>query len=149
MDLNIYDKIKGVIGIEGIYDINFMCDTWPTYAEWFVNDQFSTDISVWKLGSPISHNPKESNPDQVIPPYLLFHSANDELLDVEQTNRYKRHLENITSVKLYLESLKGNHDGVLKEDAFYDIVSDFILSIETQSSLDSSSSEECQQTVRK
>lgn len=138
IDQATYNKIKGVVGIEGIYDIKFMCDTWPTYAEWFVNDQFTDDVSVWDQGSPISHNPKV-NPQVIIPPHLLFHSSNDELLDVEQTRRYKCHLEKITSVKLDIESLKGNHDGVLKEDAFYDLVSEFILSTEMQSSQDSSS----------
>jgi acetyl esterase/lipase len=126
---NTYHKIKGVIGIEGIYDIVFMCDTWPTYAEWFVNDQFTDDRLLWEQGSPISHDPKKSNPNEVIPPHLLFHSSNDELLDVEQTRRYKRHLEKITLVKLDTESLQANHDGVLEEDAFYNLVSDFIQSI--------------------
>lgn len=138
IDPNIYEKIRGVIGIEGIYDIKSMCDTWPTYAEWFVNDQFTSDISIWKQGSPITYNPKKSNPQEEVPPYLLFHSLNDELLDVQQTFQFNRHLENITLVKLDIESLKGDHDGVLKENAFYDRVSDFILSIEKQSRQDSS-----------
>lgn len=138
IDQNTYKRINGVIGLEGIYDIKLMCDTWPTYAEWFVNDAFTTDVSVWNQGSPRFYNPKKSNSEEKIPQYLLLHSCNDELLDVGQTTDYKTHLEGITNVKLDTQSLKGSHDGVLKEELFYRLAKQFILSIEIQSSQDSS-----------
>ena len=107
-----------------------MCDTWPTYADWFVKDAFTEDVSIWTNASPQSHNPKITAPEVLIPQFLLLYSMNDELLDLGQTTRFQSHLSSITTVSVDKGSLKGTHDGVLKEDRFYEVIKEFILSTE-------------------
>ena len=123
-----YSSIKGIVGIEGIYDIPFMCEKWPAYPEWFVENAFGKDREIWKQASPQYMVTQLEN----FIPYMLLFSDNDELLDKEQTTRYADSLRNkgYNRVSLDLTSLIGAHDGVLKEDALYSVIKDFVLEIE-------------------
>ena len=82
-----YNQIKGIIGIEGIYDIPLMVQTWPSYKDWFVVNAFGSNETVWKQASP-----KYMNPGRLDIPYLLLHSVNDELMDMEHTTSFSRYL---------------------------------------------------------
>jgi acetyl esterase/lipase len=127
----VYAAIKGVVGIEGIYDIPFMDQVWPAYKEWFIVSAMGPDIETWKDASPQFKNPSSSD----IPPYLILHSENDELLDVNQSLRFADHLKSkigASQVQVDVTSLTATHDQVLKEDAFYQIIQNFVRKIENE-----------------
>ncbi len=130
VDPQVYAAIKGVVGIEGIYDIPFMDHVWPAYKDWFIVNAVGPNVETWKDASPQFKNPGLSD----IPPHLILHSINDELLDIDQSLRFAKHLKcevGASQVQVNVTSLTATHDEVIKEDAFYQIIQNFVRKIET------------------
>src|SRR6185312_15107458 len=66
-DSSIRDQIRGVVGIEGIYDLVELVETWPSYID-FVSGAFGIDETIYKTASPQHYTPTVN-----IPPYLIIH----------------------------------------------------------------------------
>ncbi|KAJ3186652.1 hypothetical protein HDU85_007472 [Gaertneriomyces sp. JEL0708] len=125
------NAIKGVIGIEGIYDIPHLINVWPSYVD-FVEMAFTSDQSVWKDASPQYHSLTETKYD--LPPYLIIQSPEDELIEADHANRYYDHLRTFgTDVEL-LTSVKGTHFEMLKTKDFFQAIMDFIRRLEAAGS---------------
>ncbi|GES86985.1 alpha/beta hydrolase [Rhizophagus clarus] len=120
-------KIRGVIGVEGIYDLINLLESYPKYIE-FVQPAFGNDKNILKSVSPqyITLNTK-------IPPYLLIHSLDDELVDIDQSNNYFEHIKNSGGKIIEIEtSLKGNHDEVMQTDELIQKITEFIITQESR-----------------
>ncbi|CAG8734082.1 21823_t:CDS:1, partial [Cetraspora pellucida] len=121
------NSIRGIVGIEGIYDIPSLLERWPAYTK-YVEPAFGTDPEVYKSVSP-KYN---STNDTVIkiPSYLIVHSLEDELVDIEQANNFYKY---ITQIKInefsvdYQTGIKGTHDGILEERELEQRIVEFIL----------------------
>ena len=121
-------SIKGVIGIEGIYDIPKLIERWPEYSD-FVELAFTTDKHLWTNGSPQYF--KCNN----LPPYLILHSLEDELVNREQADAYYEHLQSFAKDPKTIEldmSVTGKHDPMLKEELLYQKVFEFVQKCEFQ-----------------
>ncbi|GBB86677.1 hypothetical protein RclHR1_13050006 [Rhizophagus clarus] len=126
-DPNLLGKIRGVIGVEGIYDLINLLESYPKYIE-FVQPAFGNDKNILKSVSPqyITLNTK-------IPPYLLIHSLDDELVDIDQSNNYFEHIKNSGGKIIEIEtSLKGNHDEVMQTDELIQKITEFIITQESR-----------------
>ncbi|KAJ3225708.1 Kynurenine formamidase [Chytriomyces hyalinus] len=124
-------RIKGYIGAEGIYDIPLLVKNFPTYKDWFIVDAFGEDeADAWALGSPtrlkaILHS---------MPPadHFIIQSVGDELVDVAQAKSWLDTLTNIKkaggsaldkwTLDYNVDQLSSNHDDVLKDPAFFELV---------------------------
>lgn len=88
-------SVRGVIGVQGIYDIPRLVETWKPYRA-FVEAAFGSYEQQggknWVYGSPqyllLPENYR-------MPPQLLIHSPEDDVLDGEQAERYRDHLRTI------------------------------------------------------
>ncbi len=78
-------QIKGFIGLEGIYDLPNLAETWPSYPEQFLNSAFGPQ-SLWAKASPQRRAMKSHAP------WLIIHSRQDELVDLKQSKDFKDHL---------------------------------------------------------
>ncbi|CAI2169065.1 8870_t:CDS:1 [Funneliformis geosporum] len=126
-DSNLLTNICGVIGIEGIYDLVNLLRSNPNYIE-FVEPAFGADEMILKSISPqyIAINSK-------IPPYLIIHSVEDELVEIDQSNNYLEHIKDCGAEIVEIEtSLKGKHDEIVQSDELIQRMVEFILNIESK-----------------
>lgn len=84
----LYDNkvVKGFIGIEGIYDIPALVTKWPGYKDQFISKEFGGS-DKWKSASPTLLTFKNKAP------WLVIHSEQDELVDVNQSAEFVQHLK--------------------------------------------------------
>ena len=98
-------RVRGFIGLEGIYDISNLVKVWPSYRSAFIQAEFGKDETKWPLASPTRLTLKSKSP------WLLIHSDADELVDVAQTTDFEKHLRtqgvSVESLKLKTESHFG------------------------------------------
>jgi len=99
---------KGFIGLEGIYDVPLLVQTWPTYREWFVDKAFTCE-STWDKGSPTHRHVV------IGAPWLVAHSAEDELVDMAQSTTFVKHLALEKVPAKLLDDLTGSHDEVISD----------------------------------
>jgi kynurenine formamidase len=76
---------KGLIGLQGIYDIPKLVKTWPTYRGGFIEKAFGKD-ALWPTASPTRL------PIKLKSEWLLVHAKGDELVDAGQTQNFMDHL---------------------------------------------------------
>ncbi|CAG8499768.1 12088_t:CDS:1 [Dentiscutata erythropus] len=125
----LFNSIRGIVGIEGIYDIPSLLERWPDYKKKFVEPAFGTDPEVYKSASPQYHSCNDAV--TTIPPYLIIHSLEDELVDIDQSNNFYEYVKQNCKVDegwVKLETgIKGTHYGILKEKELELGVVEFIL----------------------
>jgi kynurenine formamidase len=80
-------KVRGFIGLEGIYDIPSLIKVWPAYRDQFISAEFGNDPSRWSAASPTQLSAKNKSP------WLVIHSEKDELVDLAQSQEFVTHLE--------------------------------------------------------
>lgn len=99
---------KGYIGLSGIYDIPQLSARYPRYRDWFLTKVFSADESKWLGASPSQF--KYANKE----PWLLIHSAADELVEPKQTEDFAVVLkkQGVPTRVLRLEGL--SHEGTAR-----------------------------------
>ncbi len=97
---------RGFIGLEGIYDIPTLIKVWPGYRDWFIERAFGVE-EAWSIGSPTRRDVLIKSP------WLVIHSAEDELVDLEQSRDFAKHLANQgVNVRLN-DGVPGKHDEVI------------------------------------
>lgn len=123
-------SIRGVIMSEGIYDIDLLLQSFPTYKDWFIANTFGdcdsypgVDTSAYEL---------REGAERIR--WLILHSKGDTLVDVLQSQKMIARLQSFDSinrredgveVENYLELTK-DHNDVLMEDKYHEIVNSFI-----------------------
>lgn len=103
------EALCGFIGLEGIYDLQQLAITFPSYPKDFLNTTFGELPDKWRLASPqhLSLGLKK--------PWLLIHSQEDELVDVDQTKRFSVALSAKGIPVQYLVTPYGNHFGIVSQ----------------------------------
>ncbi|CAG8562341.1 7578_t:CDS:1 [Diversispora eburnea] len=118
------EYIKGVIGIQGIYDVYSLFQIWPEYIK-YIEPAFGKDELFYKKSSLTNNNIKGIDK---IPPYLIIHSKEDELVDVNQSYNYYLYLKNCGGINIeFNTSLKGNHEGILQTEELLKVIIEFIV----------------------
>ncbi|KAJ3075326.1 Kynurenine formamidase [Podochytrium sp. JEL0797] len=132
-------KMRGFIGVEGIYDIPLIVKNYPTYKDWFIVAAFGEEPgSGWVRGSPAlcqAFNPPLSSTIAHLVPHLVIHSPDDELVDVIQSRKWFDLLCGFRAatpgaenweLDFEAEKLVGKHDDVILSKEFFDYVSEWI-----------------------
>lgn len=122
--LDTYDVpfVAGAIGADGIYDITLLLATFPSYLD-FIGQGFGLKAQ-YDDDSPISKSATG------VPPVLLVHSMDDQLLDLAQTESMYRHLKRLgVAVTLDTTSVKGDHYAMIQSDDFCTAASHYIHSL--------------------
>ncbi|OMH83230.1 Kynurenine formamidase [Zancudomyces culisetae] len=140
-DLPISKRIRGVIGLCGIYDHTSLVDRYPDYLE-FTEMTFGTDRTKWNATAPM-HAPFSQADCEVMnslyPPtfrphgemmhhlkYWIIRSTKDELLDHQQSQDYFKHLQELKMENIRLvEEDYGTHFGALENDTLLKLFCDF------------------------
>lgn len=123
----LWGTIKGVIGVEGIYDIPRLVAVWPSYID-FIEMAFGTDQKTWVDASPQYH--RLSGNYHKLPPYLIIHSPEDDLIEVAHAERYVDHLKTLGGEVSLDTHVRGKHFEMLREKVFFDAVLKFIEDVE-------------------
>jgi acetyl esterase/lipase len=84
----VYSSLKGIISIQGLYDMVALNKQYPSYNEWIVQ-ALTTDEENWKLASPI-YQPISTEQK---PKFYIVQSPKDTLLDFEQTELFISYLK--------------------------------------------------------
>lgn len=147
----LHSAIRGVVGVEGIYDLRSLLEKWPSYRDFVIqgfgpiedpetpiqdsgpqeSDTQNSDLKedgpdVLIRGSPQGQDvPRGST--FVLPHYAIIHSKQDELVDPDQASNYSSYLEAIAKDKVVLEFGEwGTHDGMLQTAQFTETITKFI-----------------------
>lgn len=103
------EALCGFIGLEGIYDLEQLAVTFPSYREDFLITAFGESMKKWRLASP------QYLELTVQKPWLLVHSQEDELVDLDQSKRFSVALSARGVPVQYVVTPHGNHFGVVSQ----------------------------------
>ena len=103
------DSVRGFIGLEGIYDLQQLAISFPSYRQDFLRAAFGSDEAQWRRVSPqyLEHKLQR--------PWLIVHSLEDELVDVDQSKRFSVALTGRGVPVQYVVTPHGNHFGVVTQ----------------------------------
>ncbi|KAK0240234.1 Alpha/Beta hydrolase protein [Armillaria nabsnona] len=123
----ILNSVRCIIMSEGIYDIDTLIARFPSYRTWFIEAAFGgkpsySDYSVTRLAL----RTKSIR-------WFVIHSKGDTLIDTAQSEIMYQHLHELygTSADCFVNvdmvRLHADHNAILEEDAFVELVGDYIL----------------------
>ncbi|KAG6854620.1 hypothetical protein C0991_004222 [Blastosporella zonata] len=123
---HILQAVKGIVMSEGIYDIDLLLQSFPTYLDWFIRDAFGHCASYAAFSTTtfplISAHIK----------WLIIHSKGDTLVDMQQSETMYLHLCRLygsnasTRVFRVMDKFDQEHNDILRGQLYVDIVTDFI-----------------------
>jgi len=117
------NAVRGVALSEGIYDIDLLLQSFPTYKAWFISNTFGDKLS-YSSDSTISYPRRENGGD---PTWLIVHSSGDTLIDVVQSQAIYEHLESLKfKVTKDWKTLIMEHNDMLRTSQYSDLTGDFI-----------------------
>ncbi|KAG2158355.1 alpha/beta-hydrolase [Suillus bovinus] len=114
---------KAIIMSEGIYDIDILLSSFPTYRNWFIEAAFSPrstygEVSVTKMTPRMDYHHLR---------WFIVHSKGDTLIDEAQSEAMYQHLlRNVSHVTRNFEELVGEHNDILKGVEFVKLVGQYI-----------------------
>ncbi|KAG1754525.1 Alpha/Beta hydrolase protein [Suillus lakei] len=115
---------KALIMSEGIYDIDLLLSSFPTYRAWFIEDVFGrrstyVEASVTKMKPRAEYYHLQ---------WLIVHSKGDTLIDEAQSEAMYQHLLHyITHITRNFGDLIEEHDNILKGVEFVELVGQYII----------------------
>lgn len=101
------EAVKGFVGLEGIYDLPKLAERWPAYPDWFLKKAFG-GAENWAKASPARLSPLGKAP------WLVIHSEQDELVDLQQSKLFANWLEEKGVPAELLVIKTGAHDEVIR-----------------------------------
>jgi kynurenine formamidase len=110
---------KGVIGAEGIYDMEALIEEYSEY-EFFVEDAFGKDKVIWREASPVNLKYDSSLRVQ------LVQSTEDQLLSPRQTELMQAKLETTQVTVPPISWVKGTHGIAITTPSLFSVVKTFI-----------------------
>ena len=135
------DKIVLLVGIEGIYDLLLLDESFPDYAAWFLNAVFGSDKSKW-----IDYSFRDSSLVDMDAlkrvHHVILYSLKDELIDEKQGKFFVDFIKskgcfspaNLMcilcvggSVSYNDQVLTSSHDGVLLQSELFKHLADIIV----------------------
>ena len=124
--------VRGVIFSEGIYDIDTLLESFPTYRDWFIRetfgslptyDRYSTTRMILRDGTKHIR-------------WMILHSKGDTLVDILQSQAIYDHLQSFyggleggDQIAKNWDDLEEDHNAILQSGKYIQIVGDFISSI--------------------
>lgn len=132
VDVKLRAAIKGVICVDGIYDLSSLITEYPDYRG-FVTEAFGEDEGRWRRESPGTWEWKKQERGAKV---LVVHSKEDDLLSLRQPNEFIAHLR--TSIKgnddrtvdVDFETLRGSHDDLLRRTELPRLIADWVANSE-------------------
>ncbi len=123
--------IQGVILSEGIYNIDALLQSFPTYRDWFIADAFG-DLSNYNQHS-VTSMPLREGASHI--DWIIIHSRGDTLVDIRQSEGMYEHLQFLHEGNLLgrgrilknWDDLEDEHNAILQSGKFVQMVGDFIL----------------------
>ncbi|KAG1803653.1 alpha/beta-hydrolase [Suillus plorans] len=118
------NSTKAIIMSEGIYDIDLLLSSFPTYRDWFIEAAFGPrsayrEVSVTTMNPRIEYNHLR---------WLIVHSKGDTLIDEAQSEAMYHHLlRNVSHVTRNFEQLIEEHNDILKGVEFVKLVGQYII----------------------
>ena len=122
---DLLQAIRGVIFSEGIYNIDALLQSFPTYRNWFIADAFG-DLSNYNQYS-VTNMPLREGASHIH--WIIVHTRGDTLVDVRQSEGMYENLRNQGAGRVLKswDDLEDGHNEVLQSRKFLQIVGDFIL----------------------
>ncbi|KAI1300672.1 Kynurenine formamidase [Mortierella claussenii] len=116
----LHAAIRGVVGVEGIYNVSHLLKRWPSYRD-FVVQGFGEDLETLIHASPDGQR-VQSGFAFSMPHYAVIQSNQDELVEPEQAIEYYTHLQDVAGSRKGLVVLEfgdwGRHDEMLQTAQF-------------------------------
>jgi len=124
-------SVRGVVFSEGIYDIDALLQSFPSYGEWFIVPTFGDRGSHREVS--VSHLSYRAGGTHVR--FLIVHSTGDTLVDLVQSQAMYAHLVSLeggeqaasTKIQKNFDSLDKEHNDILRLDEYVEIVARFLL----------------------
>jgi kynurenine formamidase len=117
---------QGIIGGEGIYDLERLVDEYPEY-QGFVEEAFGKDTDVWRQASPSTIVKVHYNDPSL--KCQLVQSKEDELLSPKQTERMISALQSTGIDVRDIAWVEGTHDSSITTPDFFAVVRTLIVEI--------------------
>ncbi len=124
--------VQGVILSEGIYDVDTLLESFPTYRAWFICDTFGSlptydRFSATKMA--LREGAKHIR-------WMILHSKGDTLVDILQSQAIYDHLQSLHDRGLQgsgqiaknWDDLEDDHNAIFQSGKYIQIVGDFISS---------------------
>lgn len=119
------ESTTAIMMSEGIYDIDMLLSSFPTYREWFIESVFGQHPSYGDVSAlEATVHPKGGHIR-----WLIIHSQGDTLVDQGQSKAiYKYLMENLPSeqVAKTFDELVDGHNEILKGGQYSEIVGNYI-----------------------
>ncbi|KAG0316573.1 Kynurenine formamidase [Dissophora globulifera] len=130
----LHAAIRGVVGVEGIYHVDRLLKTWPSYRD-FIVQAFGEDPEGLVGGSP-DGQPIPNGSAFVLPQYAVIQSNEDGLVDSDQASDYYLYLQSVAGAYKHRVALEfgdwGNHDDMLQTPQFTSTITKYIQGWEKQ-----------------
>lgn len=101
-------RVKGLVGISGIYDVTDLAAVWPKYIGWFIKPEFGEEKN-WPAASPARLEMKSKAP------WILIHSKKDELIDQKQSLDFMKSLLKQKIETEFSETEQETHFGIIQK----------------------------------
>jgi acetyl esterase/lipase len=125
--------VRGVVFSEGIYDIDTLLKSFPTYRDWFIRETFG-NLPTY---DPYSTTKMVLRDEAKHIRWMILHSKGDTLVDILQSQAMYGHLQSLYDGGLQgggqiaknWDDLEDDHNAILQSEKYIQIVGDFISSI--------------------
>lgn len=126
--------VQAIALSEGIYNLDLLCESFPTYRSWFVEAAFGppSDTDGYGRFSVAEYPIREGFSHAQ---WLLVHSRGDTLIDQKQADTFFSHLQASFSaegmgdlVRKNVTSISMEHNDMLKTDAYSDFMGNYFRS---------------------
>lgn len=125
--------VRGVVLSEGIYDIDALLKSFPTYRDWFIRETFGSLPTYDRYSTTrmaLRDGAKHIR-------WLILYSKGDTLVDILQSQAIYDHLQSLYDGSLQdagqvtknWDDLEDDHNVILQTEKYIQIVGDFISSI--------------------
>ncbi|THH26949.1 hypothetical protein EUX98_g7238 [Antrodiella citrinella] len=122
--------VKGFVLSEGIYDVDLLLQSFPSYKQWFIAHTFGDRPSYPEVN--VAAYALRPGGDHAR--WLVVHNKNDPLVDLVQSETFFAHLARLHAredakgvVTSDFTTLTPNgHNDIFKEDAYVDLVAQFV-----------------------
>ncbi|KAJ3349877.1 Kynurenine formamidase [Kappamyces sp. JEL0680] len=113
---DLVQQVRHLVGIEGIYDLETLTASFPTYPAWFLDHVFPVRED-WPSVS-LCRDPLQ----QTHVPHTIVWSRDDELIDERQGLEFKQTLERLGVAVEYDTSIPGTHDLMVRHPAMLNLL---------------------------
>lgn len=129
---SLFDNIQAIVMSEGVYDLDLLLSSFPSYREFFVEAAFGSRESYTEF-STTTFSLRTSRPQMR---WLVIHSKGDSLVDQVQSDAIYKHLCQLHAdiaeqadnlVFRNMDQLDEEHNIVLRGEPYIHIVGSFIL----------------------